>query len=483
MIQRVTDALRQNSEQVALVVYFVAMLVCAAPLASALGSAWEDGSAARELLQLPAQFGVTITMVSVGLLGFFLALLTLMTLDPKKRWQGFMLWASFLVAMVGLASQGVFINEGAGVSDFVDVAPWLAIGFVPGLLVGGGRRLVNTRTTDALEFRRASTGVFAFIAILVVVGVVEYHLSYPLPIDVTADGVEMVQATQAFGPANTGDLPVNAAAAGVFLFVARRFIQYDAEENFLVLGPRGSGKSLFLVGAFLKARDRSEAHDAATPMNPSADLMSIVDQVSTSDNEWFVESTGQDEIKDLEFSYVHGSVFPKNVGISSLDYAGELLPRVSNALTSPTEETDERLAVLIDKIREADTLILLLDVERFENNESLEIEPYFNILRETKEAKNVLLVATKADYLAEDFQEERGQRAHRNYEDFRAYAKERLKNENEQVSTLLMETAGADVLPVYYQTRVTEAGERVPAGSGTPVTVGFDELIDRLGES
>jgi hypothetical protein len=89
-------------------------------------------------------------------------------------------------------------------------------------------------------------------------------------------------------------------------------------------------------------------------------------------------------------------------------------------------------------------------------------------------------VATKADLLAEEFNDETGLEPQLAYEEFVDYVNDRLRtNEN---ALGLLQTTNATAQPVYYQTR-EEDGSREPMrdrdGSANPV--GFDELMNRLG--
>jgi len=142
---------------------------------------------------------------------------------------------------------------------------------------------------------------------------------------------------------------------------------------------------------------------------------------------------------------------------------------------------DTTLRRLADGVQSADTLILLLDVERFVNNEELEISEYFSILQ-ASDSKNVLLVATKADVLADSFQEERGLEPYRHFDDFQEYVNIRLR-ESEQVDALVRELGGSVIQPVYYQTSENEVGDRVPMRNqeGSVMTVGFDNMLSEFG--
>jgi len=79
------------------------MLLLTLPLATMLGSAYEGGKLLRELLSLHLLVdAIDLEGVSVFFLGIFGGLLTLLTIDPKKRWQGYLLWIGLVISLIGL---------------------------------------------------------------------------------------------------------------------------------------------------------------------------------------------------------------------------------------------------------------------------------------------------------------------------------------------------------------------------------------------
>lgn len=473
------EYLRQNSEKIWLVVYFVVILVLTAPLSQMLGSAWESANLPQTLLFLPSLVGVDFGAVTGFFFGVFIGLLILMTVDPKKRWQAMLLWIGVVVGLIGLSTMGLFLTN----LDLAEEAGWIIGGIVLGIIAGGGRKLLDIQDTDVFEFRRASTAIYYIIIAIVVVALFEYHIQYPEIFEISQGSVEMKSVDSSAVDFTTDALIQNVVVSGLFVVTVRQFVQYDAQQDFFVLGPRASGKSLFLTGAYLEALERSRNDDSRTPMNPSQDLMEIVEALDQRRTEWILEATGRGEVKLLEFQYVQGSVFPKNVRLSGVDYAGEYLSRLPDALTGAIseDEGDEALWELVSQIEQTDTLLLMIDVERYVNQEPLEISEYFSILQ-SADIESVLLVATKSDYLAEQFREDRNLEAYQYFDDFKEYVNQELR-QNNQVDTLIQETAGSDIHPVYFQTRENEQGDKVPMrdDSGTVMTVGYDRLLDRLG--
>ncbi|OYR56272.1 hypothetical protein [Halorubrum halodurans] len=475
------EFLEENGEKVFLVVYFAVMVIVAGPLFLSLGEAWQASDIVRPaILALNPLVGVTLEQFSALMFGLYLGLLVLVTLDPKKRVQGILLWLGTVSALVALLSIGLFIPN----IDFAANIVWVLAGFVGGGLVGGGPKLLEVRTASALEFRRSATILFYLISAIVVGGLIEYHVNFPQFLQVSAETVRIVPPSPTVS-VEWASIGVNTLMAAVFVVTLRRFVTYDAEENFFVLGPQGSGKSLFLVGKYLAALDDAVGREADTPLNPSSDLMELVGSLdaASKDTGWKLDATGQTDVEDLNFNFVDGRVFPKNIQLSSLDYAGEYLERLPNALMSPDDEIDNStLRLLAQRVRDANTLILIIDVERYHNNEPLEIEPYFDIL-DVASNKDVLLVATKCDILAEEFRDKQALEAHQYFDEFQEFVSETLIENNQTVRTLVQDTSGSKIHPVYYQTTTDENGERVPMRdrNGNVMTVGFDELLEKMG--
>jgi hypothetical protein len=472
MSSNIVDWLQGNREKLKLLVYFGLIVVLAVPVTGMIGRGWQNAKLVESLVRMGQYVGMDLARFSLVALGLYMAFLTLMTIDQKKRVQAVLLWTATLLTLFGLAAMSVFLPNVSPIQN----SPWLLGGFVIGVALGGGEQLTDIADGHAIEFRRASRGVYYMIAAATVVMFLELHLEYPNFL-VASGGPQFYLRINA-----TGIVP-DALTSGVFLFVINQFIKYDADHDFFILGPRESGKSLFLIGAYLEAMERLPENQASTPLNPSPDLISYIEQLERRDAEWIVEATGRGEINVLSFQYVYGSVFPTNVQLSGIDYAGEYLERLPDAITGAMDENDmdTTMTRLTEGIEDADTLLLLVDVERFINNEPLEVRDYFAILNATED-KEALLIATKADHLAEQFSEDRGLQPHRYFDEFKQYTQDRLQ-ENENIRGLTAQVGNTEIHPVYYQTKEDENGNRVPMRDehGSVVTVGFDELLDKLG--
>jgi hypothetical protein len=470
-----------NREKLKLVGYFVLTLALALPLARMLGEAYREANLVESLLRLRLLAGVSLETVSLAVFGVYLGLLVLMAIDPKKRWQGFLMWLGTVVGLLALQSMGLFLPN----VDLVGGFPVVLGGAVVGLVLGGGRRLLDLREARAVEFRMAPRILFFLLATFTVLGFLELHLSYPQIFEVTSDGVSVVLSGAPSLSLNTDGIAQNAVVTVLFVVTMRQFIRYDAEKRFFILGPRAAGKSLFLIGLYLEVLRQQTGEERSTPLNPSMDLMEMVEALDRQNSEWIVEATGRGELKYLEFTFVDGTIFPMNMELSAMDYAGEYLSRLPDALTGAIsdDEMDNTLRRLSEGIEHADTLILTVDSERFVNNEPLDISEYFSILQAADD-KDVIIVGTKADYFAEQFEEERGLEPHLYFEEFKEFVNRRLR-QSENVDALVNQAGGTKIHPVYYQTTTDEAGNRVPMrdDTGSPMTVGFDEFLDEIGRS
>lgn len=479
----IKQAVNNNSEKAWLVLYLFVMIAVAGPLFGTLGDAWQESDIFKQLiLALEPLVGISLQHFSVAAFGLYLGVLTLLVVDPKKRVQGLLLSVGTAAALITLLTQGLFLPN----LNLISNIPLLVGGIILGGALGGGRAILDLQASESLEFRRAATIMFLLIVLIIIIGLIEYHIAFPqlLSIDYATDTVQFSPPTNPSISVANGGIFKNAALTVVLVATLRNFFQYDSNEEFFVLGPVGSGKSLFLVGTYLAALDEIADRDTETPMTPTADLMELVGEVdaASEDAGWELGATAADDVQDLGFNFVKGRVFPKNVQIGSLDYAGEYLDELPTALASSPDEIDNSiLRQLADRVVDADTLVLILDMERYESEESLGIESYFDILDASNNSK-VLIVATKCDVLAEEFEEQMGLDPVMYSDEFKDYVNETLTENDQTVSALIQDTAGSEIHPVYYQTTMND-GERVPMRdrNGNVQTMGFEELLEKLG--
>lgn len=476
---KILRAYQQYREQLAFVVYLALVLALAPRVAQLIASAWEVSQVIKPLTNLVILVGLSSDVVILACLGLFVGLLGLMTIDQKKRWSALLLWIGFGAITFLLMSSGQLIPEIGGANDLA----WIVPGALFGVVLGGGLGAVRLRSIGPTEFRRGTWAVYMLVTLVILVSLLELHVDYPEFLSVSAEGLSIQLLQDPSIGLNSQNLALNAVVGLASIVTVRRFIRYDAGEDFFILGPPSSGKSLLLIGAYLQALKRGENKNVRKreALDPSQDLMELVENLDRDTSQWIVEATGRSELRDLQFKYVRGSLFPKNVTISSVDYAGEHLRRIPASLAGELDDSDKELELITDGIQGSDTIILLVDVERHINNEGLGLAEYFRILEEAAD-KGVVIVATKCDILADAFWEDREVSPEQAFGEFRQYVEDELC-QSEQFSTLLRQTPDSEIHPVYYETEFNEEGERVPVRdeSGSVLTVGFDRLLNRLG--
>lgn len=488
MIGKFISTLGGSKEKLTFGVYIIVVLLSAFFVSDVLVLGWERGHLIVVLLEA-APFillGITADTLGTFLFGAYLGLLLLLNIDPKKRWQGRLLILGTIIAVVAMQTQGVFEIE------IIQNLPGLGGGILVGLIIGGGSKVIRDQVAEALEFRRAASIIYYVLALVTIVTLLEAHVEYPPLFDYGYAQGYLEVAPFPLEPEvdiATQSVYQHTIATGVFLFTLGKFMKYDAERSFFIIGPSESGKTLFLMGSYLEALESYSGGDGellTTPMNPTQDLIEMLDQFDRTREEWAIGATGAGEVRELGFRYVHGQVFPLNVQIQALDYAGEHLGSIPDALSGVLDIEDYPnpaiLRALVENIREADSLILIIDTERFlQTEDSLEIADYFDLLQAI-DNKQVVLMATKTDLLAEEFTEETGLQPVRHYDDFVKYVNHRF-SQNQQIQSLITETVGTKIHPVYYQTRITDNGERVPMRdqSDSIMVVGFDEFLEEIG--
>jgi len=459
--------------------YIAVIAVFAPAVAHLLGTGWEASQLLQSLTELVIIAGGEPGVVILAGFGFVAGLLGLMLVDYKKRWQAVAITIGFVIVVGQLLAAGQLIPPDTAVDDLV----WALPGVLLGGVVGGGLQIARLQSLGPQEFRAAPRVLYLTTGVVLVLALVETHLSYPPLLEVTETGVTVLSPD----PSGIEIVPESAGAHLLITAVAvgtlRRFTRYDANEEFFVLGPPASGKSLLLIGAYVEAlKDIRGNLRQSEALDPSQDLMELVENLDRDDSEWIVEATGRGELRDLEFEYVSGTLLPQKVSISALDYAGEHLTRLPDVLARREENPGPELGQIAEGVAESTTLIMLIDGERFLNDEGLGLAEYFEILDEIGDT-NVILVATKADIFADMFWEEHEQSPQEDFSAFQSFVEERL-TQSEQFASLLRQTPSAEVHPVYYETVFNDNGERVPYRDDRDqvVTVGFKQLLEKLGQ-
>lgn len=459
-----------------LLAWFVLMLATAPVIGWLLGRTWIPGHALYDaggaalanvlgLAPIPA-----LELAGAFGLGLFGAILTLFIADVKKRVQGMLLLIGGVLAVGVLAGMGVLLPN----IDFASPINLggLAVGFLLGLAIEAPEiraidwaestfRRPTTRSGDVVEFRLAAYTLFGLVAVLLAVTLAQAILA------------EVVAV-------------YDLAASALFLVMAYRFVQYESELSYVTLGPARAGKSMLALGLCLELL----AADGPHP-KPNAYLQNGIERVSNlqpGNERWPLPSTAPDELEVSSLEVIVGYYFPRRLELTALDYAGQHLPRVVEHITDGrglAGEDDGVAAEVAGWIRESDTVVVLLDIERLVHPERFQedgpsaaeniswgLEYYASIL-EAHDPDDTVVVATKCDILIhQDLVDP--PTAHADWAAFREAVTGYLADRPD-VQEMLDLAEESTIHPVFYATerrddeyvpRLDEAGNLMPVGFG-----------------
>lgn len=462
-----------------LLVRFVAIVAIAPVVGAMIARAWVPGNALydsgrallSEVLGLSGPAAVDLVALFAG--GLYVSLLAIFTLDVKKRVQGMLLLLGTAVSMVTVWWAGVFfpaleLTTINGLS--------FALGIAAGLAIEAGQLRALDRERSTLRRPTLSTGAvpeFRYAA-MVLFGVLSVVVSVTLVQVVLADAVGLLDVL----------------AAGAFLVVLYQFVQYESETQYVTLGPERSGKSMLLLGLCLELMRNAETYP-----NPNDYLQQGFERASNLQAgaaEWPIPSTAHDEVRAASFEVISGSYFPRRIELTALDYAGQHLGRVADHFAGGETAAEESVpGQVAGWVGSADTLIVLLDVERLVFPEAFNEAgvtdaervswglEYYGTILDAVDPDDVLVVATKCDILADQGLVD-PPAAHDSYAEFSEAVTDHL-TARPDVSELLQTADESSVQPVYFVTERRD-GEYVPRldDDGNLVPVGYDALVDEI---
>ncbi|MGB9934073.1 hypothetical protein [Haloarcula amylolytica] len=514
-------ALKEFWEKVDLVIYLILIAIVTPEVARIAAQAYQsDGLLRRSLKLLERTISVTHEEFALFAIAAYAGLVFLLLFDEMKWLQGAMLGIASVIGFVVLRSQGVLTTLSP-----IGHLHVIAAGFASAFVAGGG---LSIRTESApYEFRRATSMLFWTVAGIVGLSFVEYQFAYENPL-VTA-GQETIEANVVLSSVRFAGqgLLVETAASVTFLFGAYMFTSYEAQQNIFVIGIQRAGKTL-LAGALYFAEDDDPENVRLNPTAPMSRLVtSLRANVEGFGNDEYTGPNDKDEYYLLRFRTKGGELFKKYVQIDVLDYAGEyidkalaemvarMVPRSRLSmnylvllyekiaglpdLPEQAEDLDpeEVRRVMAKQIVHSDTLVVIVDSgsllssvpygdDDYEAQQDLDeyIDTYVQLLRHVDESilaeKEVVLVATKADYLYQLYRKESlGM-------DFFTWVNYFLLEQEEgrqKIAPLLNQAQVDRVYPVYYELdheASMVAQEPLPQH---PIDVkGNDLLLERLKE-
>jgi len=462
-----------------LIVRFLVIVVTAPALSWMFARAWVPGNLVYDqgrallsgILGIP---GVEATKLFV-LFGFgiYLGLLTLFTIDIKKRVQAMLLWIGTGLTLVGAALIGWVIPR-------VSATQLNVLGFLLGLGAGLVVELDQWRNIDIREssfrrptlsdgtipeFRYAAGLLFSLLAIVVVA---------------TLGQVILAGTVRVFDP----------VVSVVFLFFAFQFVSYESETSYATLGPERSGKSMLMLGLCLELLRNGDTHP-----DPNDYLQRSLERASNlqpDQEKWPIPSTAYDELKAATFEIIVGYYFPRRLELTALDYAGQHLGQIATLIDEggATEDDESVPGQVVEWIGDTDTLLFILDVERLVYPEEFQAADadegtiswgldHYTTITENIDPDDMIIVATKCDILIDQGFVDPPQ-MYDSYDEFRNAITEALTTRPD-VQELLATTGESTINPVYFVTERRD-GTYVPYldTDGNLVPVGYDHLINEM---
>ncbi|MEZ3117297.1 hypothetical protein RYH80_15380 [Halobaculum sp. MBLA0147] len=398
--------LRSKSEFMMLGVYIVALVGLAQPVANLIVRGWweQPHSVVYQLVTLVADVGLGLATIEAFVFGFGAVALVLMTIDRAKRIQAALLWLGIAVAATQFVTRGFLFKVAVNPLAHLPV-------FVVGAIVGARlllplaawRALTNGTIPSTRRFPRAPLALVTGLAMVLIGAWVEAHVVFPVAVTTLPTlPIATLQRTLLEVTIVPNRLAIDSVAAMALLAVTRRFVAYKSTRSVVVLGPKGSGKTTFGRGALADC-ERS----AGVEMNGSDNMLSIGGHGTDGDTAT-VSNTRENIERSLTMQ--RGQLFPTDLTISTLDHAGENLKGLAMSMEGK-EEIEGLGRVKVEELRQevvaADTIILLIDTAAYQKGEPAGLDAYETILGEIDPETQVLLAASKADYLAEEFRQAR----------------------------------------------------------------------------
>jgi len=431
------------------------LLILTPSVLEILNSAWQfqDGlirSIARSFWSIDSNAVVIFICV---LMGAYLASIPLLIFDEKKRFQGIIFLLVFLYILWYIYSGMLF----AEVSWFENIY-WVILSFIMFFFAFEGHYILKKK-----EFKRASKFV-SICSFILVVGIFISHIA------------DLLSYNQYTGDGVLFDFGV-ILLFGIF-FVG--FIEYEPKQSSIsVLGPKNSGKSLFMAGLYLHSLENFKKK----PSSPSEGLLDLIEEMQVKG--WPARSR---EVVDYSFIHRDGLFFVKEIKISAFDYPGPYLERISEYLesilskkpvVSDPDDPDEgsyhkNYIQLAKRIIESKKLILLIDGERYPYFTEMGIKHYLKILRilnEHNKTKEISIVITKCDIFLDEYRDitdtsiidNENNDVYNNsldvgeYHEFNKFIVDKFV-ENTSMKQLLKDSAGANIYTVFYDTVKQEDG-------------------------
>ena len=439
----------KNKEYIKFLIYFIILIIFTPSLLNLSIRSGEHGLLMGQITQTiyyinPAGIQVLITFFT----GFYVGSLLLMFVDRKKRMQAILLSISIIILVIYISKGIIFSNI-----HWSKNIEWPVFGIFVGFVLGGGLGILRGGT----EFKWAARNISVVLAGLIIFVFFNYHLSPYIENNINT---------------TIGDVVV----VSIFIYFFKEFAMYTFKgPKLFMFGPANSGKSLFMAGCYL---------EASAPVNPSDDLLELIDELHTIRIDWPKHTT---DVKDHHFTYEYGSLFIKNILFKMIDYPGPYLEKINEYMDKKedkNEKNEKIFAKLAQDVKKSDKLIFIIDGEKYPDFDQMGIIEYIKILKKMPERKIIdsCVVITKCDLFVDEYKDkEKNEDPENDYNNFKKFISNKFIHDI-RIQQLLRVVGDVSIYPVFYYTEQVDKNKRKPMRdyAGNVFTFGFSELIDDM---
>lgn len=439
---------RLRKEHTMFIVFLAIILALTPFLMDLLVRSWNTGlmksiSGAIKLIY-PSGISIIINIV----LGFYVGSIILLFRDRYKRIQ-----AIFLSIGITIVSQYLFRNF-----DITwDIIP-IVIGIAIGIILGARSLKIKN------EFRHAANNLSLFSIFYVIIAFLIIYISS------NYSGKFIIDAFTVLG----------------FSYFFGKLMNYESPGlKIFVLGPQNSGKTMFFAGCYLRALAMTEI-----PLRPTNDLLDVLHELHSGHVPWPARTGG---ISVYQFTYETGLLFPRKTTMRTIDYPGIFVENLYDKITvkenlydkyikkDTKSEEEKRYARTVAEITNADTLIFIIDAERYPNFGDMGIIHYIKILNKLHESGKDIkpyIIITKSDLFMDEFGNKE------DYDGFKKFIEEKF-TQNMYLRELLNEATNASLFPVFYYVKQVPGERPVPMRDdhGNVYTYGYDHFMDYIMET